>query len=133
LVAGLFLKTVKHRQEEVVNKTEKKLEKAIVNQLTLVCEETLKSDIGFEWLTHTVDYKRFPKSLKITCVFDTRINLEQAIKNNVTLTLIDKIKSKLELADIRLKKANRQIFFDCEEDCVNQHQGNWEKRLSSHH
>jgi len=116
-----------------VKKTEKKLEKAIINQLTLVCEETLKSDIGFEWLTHTVDYNRFPESLKITCVFDTRISLEQAISNNVTLALIDKIKSRLELANIKLKKPNKQIFFDCEEDCINQHQGDWEKRLSSHH
>ena len=60
-----------------MTKTEKKLEATIIKQLTSACKEAKPIAQGFEWLTHEVDYKRFPKSLLITCMFDTWDNATQ--------------------------------------------------------
>lgn len=116
-----------------MKKSDKKIEKAIISQLTDVCEETLKTDIGFEWLTHTVNYNRFPASLKVICVFDRKHHLAKALGDGTDKILMENIKRKLASIDIKLANAKKQIFFDCEEDCQNQHQGNWEKRLISQH
>ena len=53
-----------------MTKTEKKIEATIVAQLTLACKEAKTCTQGFEWLTHEVNFKSFPKSLLITCIFD---------------------------------------------------------------
>lgn len=53
-----------------MRKSDKKLDNEIIRQLTEVCE-TMKPQLsGFVWLTHTVNYQRFPASLNITLVFN---------------------------------------------------------------
>ncbi|WP_411359439.1 hypothetical protein [Pseudidiomarina salilacus] len=55
-------------------KTDKKLERDIVRELTAVCEAAKLTCSGFEWLTHTVDYAKFPESLRVTLVFNEAVN-----------------------------------------------------------
>ena len=43
-----------------MTKTDKKRDKAIREALTKACEIALQRNDGFQWLTHEVDYKRFP-------------------------------------------------------------------------
>lgn len=57
-----------------MRKTDKKLERAIVRELTAVCEAAKPTCSGFEWLTHTVDYAKFPESLRVTLVFNETVN-----------------------------------------------------------
>lgn len=48
-----------------MRKTDKKIENNIRISLTKVCEQALKEVDGFLWLTHTVNYSKFPESLQI--------------------------------------------------------------------
>ncbi|WP_194756662.1 hypothetical protein [Aliidiomarina indica] len=52
-----------------MRKTDKKLDNQIVKALTGVCEASKNDVSGFDWLTHEVNYQRFPDSLVITLVF----------------------------------------------------------------
>lgn len=45
-----------------MRKTDKKIENDIRNSLTEVCDELLELKMGFEWITHLVDFKRFPRA-----------------------------------------------------------------------
>lgn len=76
-----------------MRKSDKKLDKAIRLHLTEVCDYALEHTQGFLWLTHTVDYKHFPSSLKVRCVFKPEF-LTEAIKNTPLNSLIrDKLRS----------------------------------------
>lgn len=106
-----------------MKKTDKKIDQSICAALTQLCEHELKKISGFQWVTHTVNYKSFPASLRIICVFDQESNLEVVDK-----TLLHRIiQQKLNTLDIPIHK--KQISFDSEELCEQQHKGNWKKRL----
>lgn len=53
-----------------MKKLDKKLEQLIVSTLHDLCEDALASHHGFRWLTHHVDYRRFPSSLEVFLIFD---------------------------------------------------------------
>ncbi|MGM7319143.1 hypothetical protein [Idiomarina sp. ST10R2A5] len=57
-----------------MRKTDKKLEREIIRELTQVCEAAKFEYEGFIWLTHEVDYQRFPQSLKVTLVFNESVS-----------------------------------------------------------
>ncbi len=79
-----------------MRKSDKQLERRIIHALTQVCEAAKTYYSGFIWLTHTVNYRRFPQSLKVTLVFN------QSISESVMLAefqaLIPKVQSALEAA-----------------------------------
>jgi hypothetical protein len=113
-----------------MRKTDKKTDNQIRLALTDVCEIALKEIEGFEWLTHTVNYDNFPRSLKVTCIFGTKDSLSsftQSAKNQELITLIQ---SKLHSLNISFKDINKHIKYDTEEACDEDHDGNWERRLS---
>ncbi|MFA0569912.1 MAG: Fis family transcriptional regulator [Vibrio gallaecicus] len=112
-----------------MTKTEKKLDKQIREILTDVCDSATETIQGFEWLTHAVNYSRFPASLKITCVFNTIQNLEQYRASNSQNDIQNLIFDSLKSAGIILPKAEKQIQFDTEEACEVMHGGNWARRL----
>lgn len=70
-----------------MRKTDKKLENTIRLALTEVCEYALDHTQGFLWLTHTVDYQRFPNSLEVRCVFGPE-SLHAAIQDRPLNSLI---------------------------------------------
>lgn len=55
-----------------VRKTDKKIDNQIRLLLTNLCENQLKAISGFEWLTHSANYQKFPQSLNITFVFNSQ-------------------------------------------------------------
>jgi len=57
-----------------MRKNDKKIEREIIRELTRVCEEAKFDHPGFIWLTHEVDYQRFPQSLKVTLVFNEQVD-----------------------------------------------------------
>lgn len=99
-----------------MKKTVKKLDNNVVKALTKVCEYAKGSINGFEWLTHRADYANFPHSLLITCVFDTREHLQQAIKQKNDMFLIKYIQQSLLERGIVLKNAKLNVNFDTEEN-----------------
>jgi len=63
-----------------MRKSDKKLDNQLCRILTEACETLQEKQPGFVWLTHQADYKRFPESLMITCVFDTVDSQQQALQ-----------------------------------------------------
>lgn len=54
-----------------MRKTDKHRERQLVQQLNAVCEAALDIDLpGFRWLTHHVDYRRYPESLQVVCIVE---------------------------------------------------------------
>lgn len=113
-----------------MRKTDKKREKNLRGVLNQVCELALEQVEGFVWLTHLVNYKSFPDSLNIICVFETddELRLAQAKQDDVFMT--DMIRQKLLDVGIRFNNIDRHITFDTEEACEREHKGNWNRRLA---
>ncbi len=112
-----------------MRKSDKKIDNQVRVALTEVCDIALKDFFGFQWLTHTVNYNKFPQSLKIVCVFDTNENLLSFNETNNCLQLEFLIQSKLVEIGINLKTVNKHISYDSEENCHSSHNGNWAARL----
>lgn len=57
-----------------MRKTDKKTDREIIHALTELCEAAKYTHEGFTWLTHEVNYQRFPQSLQVTLVFDDEVS-----------------------------------------------------------
>ncbi|GGD69335.1 Fis family transcriptional regulator [Lacimicrobium alkaliphilum] len=112
-----------------MNRNHKKTEASLVKALTLACEEIKSWEVGFSWLTHTVDYPHFPQSLVITCVFETDENVQTMINTSQDIRLRAEITSQLKRAQLLLQNPQQHIALDSEQSCHREHQGNWRKRL----
>lgn len=95
-------------------KTEKKLENAIVTALTRVCEAAKERDIGFEWITHAVDYKDIPNSLIVTCVFADQQSLYSIHHQGIDSELVSSIQWELSSVNIALSDPEHHVKFDTE-------------------
>ncbi len=47
------------------------IERELIRSLTTACETAKSEIVGFQWLTHEVDYEQFPQSLVVTWMFDS--------------------------------------------------------------
>ena len=98
-----------------MRKTDKKIDNRIRQALTAVCEHALDRIAGFQWLTHHADYKLFPQSLRVICVFDTNASLAEAYSHGDDDKLRQLIRSQLESLDIRVADIERMVSFTSEE------------------
>jgi len=112
-----------------MTKTDKKIDKQICQALTNVCEAAKIEVQGFLWLTHLINYKQFPDSLSIICIFDTKAELERAHQRMDDQFIVNLIKTEFEQINIGFKDISRHVLFDTEEACAIEHNGNWQKRL----
>ncbi|GHE77196.1 Fis family transcriptional regulator [Thalassotalea profundi] len=114
-----------------MRKTDKKIDNNLRVILTEVCDSARESIEGFQWLTHRVNYSNFPESLHIICVFDSEENLKhyKKIKDKMLPPLIQ---AKLNTMGVKFKKITAHISYDCEDNCLKDHEGNWAKRLEQH-
>ncbi len=110
-----------------MKKTHKKIDNALRQSLTNVCDVALEKVVGFKWLTHKVDYDDFPSSLKVICIFDS--NQNQAQEQHKHDYMCDLITQALLKDNIKLPNIKGQVRFDSEERCDSQHNGNWAQRL----
>jgi len=109
-----------------MRKTDKKIENALREALTVACDMALEKHEGFMWLTHFANYQNFPDSLSIVCVFDTNEQLSKA--NDEGLRVI--IKDKLASIDINIKDIRQNVSFDTEENCKKENNGKWHERFN---
>ena len=112
-----------------MKKTDKKNEKAICAALTEVCGIALDEVAGFQWLTHLVNYSRFPDSLVVVCIFDTNKDLSNALLAKHDDFLRSVIREKLSAVGIAIQDTTQQVSFDSEEACELEHDGKWQQRL----
>lgn len=112
-----------------MKKSHKKIDNALRQSLTRVCDIALEKVVGFKWLTHVADYDNFPSSLKVICVFDTNENQALAEAQHKHGYMCDLINQALLKDNIKLPNIKGQVRFDNEERCDEQHAGNWAQRL----
>ena len=105
------------------------MENQLRTVLTEVCEAALKEIEGFQWLTHFVNYSKFPGSLKVVCIFDTNANLASYMLMIDEGKLNVLVQEKLFAIGVNLKDIKRHLVFDTEEDCDKYHDGKWIDRL----
>ncbi|AZG73623.1 Fis family transcriptional regulator [Shewanella livingstonensis] len=113
-----------------MRKTDKKIDNQLRVGLTAVCEHALVAYSGFAWITHIVDYEKYPKSLRIVCIFDTETQLSQFKQSGDKAVLVALIQHTLTHEGIEIKDAYQHVSFDTESACEQQHNGNWALRLS---
>ncbi|MFT5838742.1 MAG: hypothetical protein ACI9UT_001237 [Flavobacteriales bacterium] len=112
-----------------MNKTVKKLDNNVVKALTIVCDIAKHNIVGFEWLTHSANYSNFPASLVITCVLNKPLSIDVMLVNEQDIELRRQIQKQLLKAGILLKDVRRHVFFDTEQACLLEHNGDWKRRL----
>jgi len=113
-----------------MRKTDKKIDNQLRFVLTEVCEVALKDIDGFQWLTHWANYANFPSSLKVVCVFDTNENLAGFLSGASPADFSALIQAQLLVANVKIIDIASHIYYDTEQDCASQHNGQWKDRLS---
>ncbi|MCP8899486.1 hypothetical protein [Gilvimarinus xylanilyticus] len=108
-----------------MRKSDKKKENAIIRALTQACEIAKDRGDGFEWLTHFVDYERFPQSLQVVCVYSTNEQLARTDRGEICSL----IQTSLASINIQLGNIRKHVSFDTEENCERDNNGDWNKRL----
>ena len=98
-----------------MTKSDKKTEKSIILALTNVCEIALDTVEGFQWITHNVNYKDFPNSLSILCVFDNPESLISAKASERGVYLKSQIQIELAAQSIDIRNINSVVSFDTKE------------------
>ena len=97
-----------------MKKTDKKIENAIRESLTEVCEIALKDIDGFQWITHLVKYSDFLKSLSVVCVFDSDEAIANVVSDGKDEYLYLLIKERLGAVNIHIKDIRKQVSFTTE-------------------
>jgi hypothetical protein len=113
----------------IAKKERGKLERRLAASLTHACEQAKPLLPGFCWLTHEVDYQRFPESLVVTWVFDTHPNLANALKGDARRCINDLTAEALAEAGVDVGDASKHLDFDSEDACQREHGGDWQRRL----
>ena len=108
-----------------MRKTDKKIDNALIDVLTEVCEIAKEKYDGFRWLTHFASYRYFPGSLTVLCVFDTNTQLAKVDMEELRFL----IKEKLASIDINIKDIGQHVRFDTEDNCRNENNGQWQERF----
>lgn len=112
-----------------MRKADKKIENLLCDALNKVCDTALTDVVGFKWITHFVDYKDVAGSLAIVCVFETNDELSGALAAHQDDHLRGLIGEKLSAVGISVTDMQRQVSFDTEEACTNEHEGKWKNRF----
>ena len=112
-----------------MRKTDRKVENQLRLVLTDVCETALKEFTGFQWLTHLVNYAKFPETLKVVCIFDTNESLTNFMATKSNLKMSALIQTRFVEIGISLIKMANHITYDTEENCEINHNGKWADRL----
>jgi hypothetical protein len=107
-----------------------RLERRLASTLTEACETAKAEIVGFEWLTHEVDYAAFPKSLRVVWIFDTQTHKDQALANGRRERMIELTALALEAAEVAIANVSAHVQFDSEEQCQRANGGDWQQRLA---
>lgn len=107
------------------------LERELARALTWACELAKSEIIGFEWLTHRVDYDRFPESLIVTWVFDSDRHMNAALASQSKARMQALTQAAFEEIGITVLDITAHVEVDSEERCASVHGGDWAARLGS--
>jgi hypothetical protein len=106
------------------------MERQLVVALTEACEAAKTEIPGFSWLTHDNGVNQFPAGLRVTWIFDTRANLEQALVDGLKKHARLRTLEAIEQTGLDPGLISNCLQFDSEEACTNSQKGNWLARLT---
>ncbi|WP_312915138.1 hypothetical protein [Stutzerimonas kunmingensis] len=107
-----------------------RMERQLSSCLSQACEAGKAEIVGFNWLTHEVDYARFPESLQVTWVFATEAQRALAIDTGQGARMQALTRAALAEAGIDMDALIAPVRFDSEEACKRNDGGDWQRRLA---
>lgn len=122
-----------HRERQMASskRIHSNIERELARALTDACETAKAEVVGFEWLTHQVDYARFPQSLCVTWVFDNDTNMAAASQGPLKARLVELTLAAFADIGISVSSGAAHVRLDSQQRCDAVHGGDWETRLSS--
>lgn len=114
----------------LTKREQSRIERTLAATLTDACEAGKAEIVGFEWLTHDVDYQRFPASLRVIWVFASQAEQDAAIAKGQDRLMLTLTAAALEAAAIQLETPAAHVHVDNEQQCLRVDGGNWQQRLT---
>ena len=114
----------------LTKREQSRIERTLAATLTDACEAAKAEIVGFQWLTHDVDYQRFPASLRVIWIFDSQANRERALTNGQGERMAELTAEAFSQAGISVGSVSAHLSFDSEEQCQCVDAGNWQQRLA---
>ena len=114
----------------LTKREQSRIERTLAATLTDACEAGKAEIVGFEWLTHDVDYERFPASLRVIWVFASQAEQDAAIAKGQDRLMQTLTAAALEAAAIQLETPAAHVHVDNEQQCLRVDGGNWQQRLT---
>lgn len=91
------------------------IERELIRTLTDACETAKSEIVGFQWLTHDVDYERFPQSLIVTWMFDTEANKAKALASADKARMLALTLAAFEEVGISVTRTADHVTFSVEQ------------------
>lgn len=112
------------------NREQSRIERTLAATLTDACEAAKAEIVGFQWLTHDLDYQRFPDSLRVIWIFASQAEQDAAIARGQDSLMQALTAAALQAAAIALDTPAAHVHFDNEQQCLRVDGGNWQQRLA---
>jgi len=107
-----------------------RMERQLSSCLSQACEAGKAEIVGFSWLTHEVDYARFPESVQVTWIFATEAQRALAIGSGQAARMQTLTRAALAEVGIDMSGLIAPVRFDSEEACTRSDGGDWQRRLA---
>ncbi len=91
------------------------IERELIRTLTEACETAKSEIVGFQWLTHDVDYQRFPESLLVTWMFDSEASKARALGGADKARMLELTLAAFEAVGISVTRINDHVTFSVEQ------------------
>ena len=91
------------------------IERELIRTLTDACETAKSEIVGFQWLTHDVDYQHFPQSLIVTWVFDSEANKAKALAGAANARILELTLAAFEAVGISVARIADHVAFSVEQ------------------
>ena len=91
------------------------IERELIRNLTEACETAKSEIVGFQWLTHDVNYERFPESLIVTWVFDGEVNKARALPSADKARVLELTLAAFEKVGISVPRIADHVAFSIEQ------------------
>lgn len=91
------------------------IERELIRTLTDACETAKSEIVGFQWLTHEVEYERFPESLLVTWVFDSEASKARELTSADKARMLALTLAAFEAVGISVACINEHVAFSVEQ------------------
>lgn len=91
------------------------IERELIRTLTFACETAKSEIVGFQWLTHEVDYQRFPQSLVVTWMFDSEASRARSLASSDKARMLELTLAAFDEVGISVSSIATHVAFSVEQ------------------